>query len=150
MVQSENILLRFVRRGHADDGCSCNHRAVPPVSMCTICTICTKCTQCRQYKIEFVVNELKDLIILKHMSKTNIYKYIIIWYETCRLISNLQLSTFTIQSSYRILKIDRTQKRTKKLTKFHFQQKIRTSLRHSIVGSISYDSGVLCDTVRLL
>ena len=24
------ILLRFLRRGHADDGCSCNHRAVPP------------------------------------------------------------------------------------------------------------------------
>ena len=30
VVQSENILLRFLRRGHADDGCSCNHRAVPP------------------------------------------------------------------------------------------------------------------------
>ena len=30
VVQSENILLRFFRRGHADDGCSCNHRAVPP------------------------------------------------------------------------------------------------------------------------
>ena len=28
MVQSENILLRFLRRGHADDGCS--YRAVPP------------------------------------------------------------------------------------------------------------------------
>ena len=30
VVQSENILLRFLRRGHADDGCSCNHCAVPP------------------------------------------------------------------------------------------------------------------------
>ena len=30
VVQSENLLLRFLRRGHADDGCSCNHRAVPP------------------------------------------------------------------------------------------------------------------------
>ena len=30
VVQSENILLCFLRRGHADDGCSCNHRAVPP------------------------------------------------------------------------------------------------------------------------
>ena len=30
VVQSENILLRFLRRAHADDGCSCNHRAVPP------------------------------------------------------------------------------------------------------------------------
>ena len=30
VVQSENILLRFLRRGHADDGCSCNHRAPPP------------------------------------------------------------------------------------------------------------------------
>ena len=28
-----NILLCFLRHGHADDGCSCNHRAVPPVSM---------------------------------------------------------------------------------------------------------------------
>ena len=29
VVQSENILLRFLPRGHADDGCSCNYRAVP-------------------------------------------------------------------------------------------------------------------------
>ena len=28
--QSENILLRFLRRGHDDDGCSCNQRGVPP------------------------------------------------------------------------------------------------------------------------
>ena len=30
VVRSENILLRFLHRGHADHGCSCNHRAVPP------------------------------------------------------------------------------------------------------------------------
>ena len=30
VVQTENILLCFLRSGHADDGCSCNHRAVPP------------------------------------------------------------------------------------------------------------------------
>ena len=27
---AKTFLLRFLRRGHADDGCSCNHRAVPP------------------------------------------------------------------------------------------------------------------------
>ena len=31
MVQSENILLRFLCPGHAGDGCSCNHRSIPPV-----------------------------------------------------------------------------------------------------------------------
>ena len=30
VVQSKNILLRFLRHGHADDGCSCKHRAVSP------------------------------------------------------------------------------------------------------------------------
>ena len=30
VAQSENILLRFLHRGHDDDACSCNHRAVPP------------------------------------------------------------------------------------------------------------------------
>ena len=34
VVQSENILLRFLRRGHDDDGCSCNYCAVPPSDLC--------------------------------------------------------------------------------------------------------------------
>ena len=35
VVQSENILLHFLRSGHDDDGCSCNHRAVPPSVKCS-------------------------------------------------------------------------------------------------------------------
>ena len=34
VVQSENILLYFLHRGHDDDGRSCNHRAVSPSAMC--------------------------------------------------------------------------------------------------------------------
>ena len=26
VAQSENIMLRFLRHGHDEDGCSCNHR----------------------------------------------------------------------------------------------------------------------------
>ena len=30
LAQSETLLLRFLRRGHDDSGCSCNHHAVCP------------------------------------------------------------------------------------------------------------------------
>ena len=35
-----NILLRFLRRGHDDDGCSCNHRAVPPSDLYKTVALC--------------------------------------------------------------------------------------------------------------
>ena len=66
VVQSENILLRFLRRGHADDGCSCNHRAVPPSDIGYYRCACWH-VACRHRIALFVLT----ILVVNMVSRTN-------------------------------------------------------------------------------